>query len=71
MAGGESLTEHLVHWHRSSIKSFTYPYSENKFFSIITVGTQYNDSSRSAVTMHQFCLFPAAQVQPAADGAWP
>lgn len=21
--------------------------------------------------MHQFCLFPAAQAQPAADGAWP
>lgn len=35
------------------------------------MGTQYNDSCRSAATMHQFCLFPAAQAQPAADGAWP
>lgn len=71
MAGGASLTEHLVHWHRSCIKSFTYPYSEDQSFSTLTVATQYNDSSRSAVRMHQVCPFPAAQVQPAADGAWP
>lgn len=71
MTGGTSLTEHLVHWHRSCIKSFTYPYSEDQSFSTLTVATQYNDSSRSAVRMHQVCPFPAAQVQPAADGAWP